>query len=103
MKPKTMVGRVSRDYATHKTLPNEVKLANVEAYVRQFFWSGPVYVHNREQLANNMYPYPEFFAAGWYVRKEGSEAKQTILVTHGNSLIDARNQLNAQASKIDWG
>jgi hypothetical protein len=102
MKPIIMVGYVSRDYQTHKQTPNDMKLAIVEDYVQQHFWTGSLYIHNREQLVNQIFPYPECFAAGWYVKEEGGEIKQTVLLVHGNSLLDARNQLNIQASKVEW-
>jgi hypothetical protein len=101
--PMVLVGYVSRDKASHQATPNATKLAMVEECVRQSFWSGPIYLHNQDRLMGTIYPYPECFAAGWYIKEAGNEVKQTVLVVHGSSLLDARNQLNIQAQMIDWG
>ena len=103
VKPKmSLVGRVCRDYHTHKSLPNQEKAALVDSYVKQFFWCCEPYVYNEDTLLDEHHPYPEYFAAGWYVVPAGIELKQVLLVVHGNSMEDATHNLTSAASKVDW-
>jgi hypothetical protein len=103
MKPNMLlVGRVSRNYLIHKTLTNQEKAFAVEEYVKQYFWSGGIYFHNQDQLLNEMHPYPEFFAAGWFAKQDGADVKQTVIVAHGNSLVDAKSNMLNQAAKVQW-
>jgi hypothetical protein len=103
VKPRmTLVGLVSRDAKTHKSLTNTEKLANVKNYVDQYFWCCEPYVQNEDRLLDEHHPYPLFFSAGWFVIDTGPELKQALIVVHGDSMEDANKRLISAANKVDW-
>ena len=105
MKPNlTLVGRVCRDHLESRTLPPSDKTERIKVYVQEYFWSGAIYVHQEEQLSSGLYPYPDYFAAGWFTQANtNGEVKQSIIVAPGSSMADARQKMLAIAQKLDWG
>ena len=97
-----LVGRVSRDYHTHKSLTNQEKMAQVKFYVSQCFWCCDPFIHNEDRLLNENHPYPEYYSAGLFIINDGNEIKQSLIVAHGNSMEDANKRLANIASRVDW-
>jgi len=60
-----------------------------------------------EDILPEYRPYPEYFAAGWFISQNvvgesegiGSEL---VLVSHGNSLESAKNSLMIALSNTSW-
>jgi hypothetical protein len=96
----SLVGRVCR--GNPKSYSNQEKAAMVDSYVRQHFWCCEPYVQNEERLLDECHPYPEFFAAGWFVVPSGEELKQALIVVHGSSMEEANKKLVSTASGVDW-
>ena len=103
MKPNlTLVGHVCRDYHEARSFTNQEKTLRIEDYVRQFFWCGSMYLHNKDHLSQEGYTYPECFAAGWFMQELNGEIKQSIVVACGSTLQDARQKMLALGQKLDW-
>lgn len=103
MNPKLLlVGRVCRDAKIAKQMTNQEKMNTVEGFVRQYFWFGQPFVYNQDRLLDEDHPYPEYFAAGLYMKYEGDTYQRAIVVAHGNSMVDARTRMLSQGSKLVW-
>lgn len=99
---RILVGRVYRDLKASRSTNNQEKFADVEKFVRQYFWFGSIYTHNKDRLLDESHPYPEFFAAGLYMKAINNVFQRAIVVAYGNSLADARNKMLAQGNKLEW-
>lgn len=102
MKPnKILVGRTSKDRFS-KPNTNLESIENVKEMVKQYFWSGNMYMHNQDNYLNGTYTCPDFFSAGWFVQEVSGQIKQSIVVVYGSSMLDAKNKMLAVAEKLEW-
>lgn len=80
---------------------NNDTLSFVRDTVSGQFGSRALVIVNEQLLSNDMRPYPEFYAAGWFVSEENPE-RELVLVEHGDSMEAANKAMMDSVSTIDW-
>lgn len=97
-----LCGKICRDRFTYNSMSNQEKFDTVMNNVCHYFPASVVYVQGQDNLLNESLPYPEYFAANWVVKEIDNTIKQTVLVVHGSSLVEANKKLSNLNSKIKW-
>lgn len=96
-----LVGRVCRCIEDRSIVSNQDRLNQIRGWVNQYFRCSSTYIHGQEQLIQETCVYPKYYAAGWFVRYDGS-VKQSVIVAHGNTMKEARSKMLELAKKIEW-
>ncbi len=109
MKVKLSFTLVGKSNIWKRNIPKGVQLessnADTLAFVRDTvvdqFGGRALVIVNEHRLVNDAYPYPEYYAAGWFI-SEGDEQYELVVVDHGDTMEAATKAMMNSVKVVDW-
>lgn len=80
---------------------NKDTLLFVKNTVADQFGDRAIVVVDEHSLSNDIYLYPKYYAAGWFV-SEGDEPTELVVVDHGENMELAVKAMLNSVTTIDW-
>ena len=80
---------------------NADTLDYVNGIITKQFGTRPTMYINEKNLVNDAMPYPNYFAAGWFISDSG-ESRELVVIAHADSMDKANKLLMHHIKTIDW-
>jgi hypothetical protein len=80
---------------------NKNTLLFVKNIVADQFGDRAITIIDENNLSDDIYSYPKYYAAGWFV-SEGDNPTELVVVDHGESMELAVKAMLSSVTTIDW-
>jgi hypothetical protein len=99
-----MVSKLYRSIKDVHELSNKLMISKVHDQINIHFGNRPVLITDEDIVTLPNRTYPEFFAAGWFIRKDDEKdtGSELVVVAHGNSMKTAQYNMMREIKSLDW-
>ena len=101
-----LMGRTRNNLKVDEGWSNKERFNLVYDRVSDQFGDRAILVSDKDDVLVEYRPYPEYFAAGWFISGEPTEntgaGSELVIISHGNSLEGAKNALMIALSNVSW-